>query len=102
MPPTLARRHGFTDILGRAGLEAAAAKTAGIGFEFGVVDEPLARLLEEALAVETDVARRVQLLSTLAITRYYDPDPVTSAPVRRRGHHPRGGHGRRAPAVRPP
>ena len=48
------------------------------------------------------MARRVQLLSTLAITRYYDPDPLPRHQLRRRGRHARRGHGRRSPAVRPP
>ena len=61
-------------MLSRAGLAAAAAKAAGIGFEFGTVDQPLAQLFEEALAVETEEPRRIRLLSALAITLYCDPD----------------------------
>ena len=70
----LARAHSLPNVLSRAGLAAAAAKAAGIGFEFGAVDEPLARLFEEALAVETEEPRRIRLLSALAITLYCDPD----------------------------
>ena len=70
----LARAHGLPNVLSRAGLAAAAAKAAGIGFEFGAVDQPLAQLFEEALAVETEEPRRIRLLSALAITLYCDPD----------------------------
>jgi hypothetical protein len=72
----LARRHGDAARLARSALGIAGEGIATLWVQTGVVDEPVVRTLEEALAQlgDADTALRARLLARLAMELYFSAD----------------------------